>query len=249
MILLHTMKRLAHQSQYFIRNPRLISSLLTRTTIQRADIVYDLGAGSGVISSVLAHHCKQVIAVEAEPRTAELLRKNMAKYPNVEVYHGDILAMELPETPYKVFANIPFHLSSAIIRKLTETAHPPDAVYLIVQKQFANKLVADSTHFTSQLGAMIGPLFTARVRKKLLRTDFWPHPAVDTVFLELTRRKKPAIPLERMASYRQFITDCFSDPKVFATMPQEVAGLPTAIKPSQLTIDQWLVLFSIQRYY
>ena len=238
------MKRLANYSQNFIRNPRLVSDLVSLTNISKNDIVYDIGAGSGVISSVLAEKCKSVIAVEFEPRAAAKLRENMEKYPNVSVYEGDFLSMSLPDKPYKIFANIPFHLSSLIVRKITEDSNPPEATYLIVQKQFANKLLPNSDKFTGQLGMMVGPGFIVSVRRHLKRTDFWPHPNVDTSFIEIIRRPESLIEKRKMPAYRQFIFDCFSDPKKFIKTPREAIGLPLQIKPSQMKLNQWIELFT-----
>lgn len=237
------MKRLAHYSQYFLRSPRLIKELVGHTNINKNDVVYDIGAGSGVISSVLAERCKSVVSVEFEPRMAEKLRSNMAAYANVTVVAGDFLAMDLPAGAYKVFANIPFHLSSPILRRLTEAHNPPQAIYLVVQKQFANKLLPDSERFTGQLGMMVGPLFAVRIRKRLNRTDFWPHPNVDTVLVELIRRDEPLILQGDMPAYRQFIEKCFSDPRQFAKAPRKAIGLPDDIKPSQMKLAQWVELF------
>jgi 23S rRNA (adenine-N6)-dimethyltransferase len=239
------MKRLAHYSQYFLRNPRLIKELIGHTSIKKNDTVYDIGAGSGVISSVLATRVDKVVAVEPEPRMAAKLRDNMERYPNVIVHEGDFLTMELPSEPYKVFANIPFHLSSPIVRRLTEAFHPPAAVYLVVQKQFANKLLPDSDRFTGQLGMMVGPLFAAKIRKRLNRTDFWPHPNVDTVLLELIHRPEPLLAVNDMPAYREFIEACFSDPVKFARTPQRAAGLPEGIKPSQMKLTDWVRLFQL----
>ena len=237
------MKRLANYSQYLLRNPRLIKELVGHTSINKQDVVYDIGAGSGIISSVLAARCQSVVAIEFEPRMAAKLRENMTEYPNVSVHQADFLTMPLPQEPYKIFSNIPFHLSSPIIRKLAETSSPPQAAYLIVQKQFANKLLPDSDHFTGQLGMMVGPIFAIRIRKRLQRTDFWPHPNVDTVLIELKLRPEPLINPAQMNAYRKFIEGCFSDPKIFATTPREEIFLPATIKPSQMRLSQWLKLF------
>ena len=243
------MKRLAHYSQYFLRSPRLIKELIGHSTITKHDSVLDIGAGSGVISSVLAERCAKVLAIEYEPRMANKLRTNLSRHSNVTVFEGDFLTMDLPQGPYKVFANIPFHLSSPILRKLTQAATPPDAIYLVVQKQFANKLLPDSDRFTGQLGMMVGPRFAVRIRKRLQRTDFWPHPNVDTVLVELLRRDTPLIASAAMPAYRHFIEDCFSDPKIFAKMPQHKVNLPADIKPSQMKLTQWVDLFNVQQKY
>ena len=198
---------------------------------------------------MLAERAGTVVAVEVEPRMAEKLRENMQQFGNVSVYEGSFLSMPLPAEPYKIFANIPFHLSSPILRRITEADNPPKVTYLIVQKQFAYKLLPASDRFTGQLGMLIGPLFAVRIRRHLLRTDFWPHPNVDTAFIEIALRIEPLIPLERMSAYRQFITDCFSDPRVFVKMPVQSVGLPSTIKPSQMKLDNWIALFQVQKKY
>jgi 23S rRNA (adenine-N6)-dimethyltransferase len=238
------MKRLAHYTQYFLRNPDFIKELVGHTSIKPRDLVLDIGAGSGAISSVLAGRAQEVIAIEFEPRMADKLRQNMERYPNVEVREGDFLDMPLPSGPYKVFANIPFHLSSPILRKLTEAEHAPEAIYLIVQKQFANKLLPNSDRFTGQLGMMIGPLFAVRIRRPLKRTDFYPHPNVDTVLLELIRREELLIPVKDMPAYRKFIEGCFSDPKIFVKTPREAVGLKAGVRPSQMKLGEWVRLFN-----
>lgn len=241
------MKRLPHYSQHFLRSPQLVKELVGHTSIKSGDTVYDIGAGSGVISSVLATRCKNVIAVEYEPRTVEILRKNMTPYSNVEIKEVDFLALPLPQMPYKIFANIPFHLSSPIIHKITEDTYPPVAAYMIVQKQFANKLLPEHTGFSSQLGMRIGPEFAVSIRKRLRRTDFWPHPNVDTVLLEIKRRAEPLITPTLLPAYRIFIGENFSTPRKFAQLPLHAIGMPLGTKPSDLTLAQWVTLFGATR--
>jgi 23S rRNA (adenine-N6)-dimethyltransferase len=237
------MKRLAHYSQHFLRNPKFIAGLIGRTSLTSSDVVLDIGAGSGIISSELAKRVKKVIAIEYEPRTASKLQENMQDITNVEVVQGDIMTMELPEAPYKVFANIPFHLSSPILRKLTEAESAPRSIYLIVQKQFANKLLPNHEGFSGQLGMQVGPLYETRILKRLRRTDYWPHPNVDTVLIALEQRSTPLIPSKKMDTYRIFVERSFSTPKYFAKTARRAAGLPDDIKPSQMMLDDWVRLF------
>ena len=238
------MKRLANYSQYFLRSPEFIKELIGHSNLKPVDIVYDIGAGSGAITAVLANRVKKVFAVEVEPRAAEKLRENMYRYPNVKVVEADFLEMPMPSGAYKIFANIPFHLSSPILRKITEATNPPVATYLIVQKQFGKKLLPDADHFTGQLGILIGPTFAARIRRPLKRTDFMPAPAVDTVLLELLKRPEPLIPLKEMPAWREFVTGCFSDPKIFVKTPREAVGLRADIKPSQMKLAHWIALYT-----
>ncbi len=237
------MKRLADYSQYFLRSPQLVKALIGHTNIKKTDIVYDIGAGSGVITAMLARRCRHVYAVEYEPRMAAKLRETMRTYTNVTVVQGDALTIPLPIESYKIVANIPFHLSSPIVRRFTEAENPPEALYLVVQKQFAYKLLIDRGQFTGMLGAMIAPRYTVRVRKHLERTDFWPHPAVDTVFVELSRRETPLVPHEQMSSYRACVEQCYARQKFFESIPRASFGVPPSLRPSQMTASQWVTLF------
>lgn len=237
------MPRLHDYSQHFLRGPRLVAELIGHSNIRKNDIVYDLGAGSGVIASVLANKCKKVIAVENEPEALKKLRTNLGNILNVDIVEQDILALTIPAGRYKIFSNIPFSESAAIVRKFTEADNPPIAMYLIAQKQFARKLVPSDQHFTAQLGAQLGPLFTARIRKPLRKTDFTPPPNVDTVLLEIKLRESPLLPGSDMSSYRTFVERCFAEQKFFAKTPRLLAGISAEKIPSQLSIDQWIRLF------
>ena len=177
-------------SQHFFRSPKLALFLIGHSNIKKRDIVLDIGAGSGVITSALAKRCKKVVAIEADHETAEKLRKNMQKFENVEVVEKDFMEYELPEGEYKIFANPPFHLSSAILHKLDETENPPKAIYLILQKQLALKLLNTDRHYTSQLGKQLFVHYEPRIRLPLRPDYFTPPPAVPTVLFELKRRQE-----------------------------------------------------------
>jgi 23S rRNA (adenine-N6)-dimethyltransferase len=235
--------RLHTLSQHFLRSPRLVAELIGHSNIRKNDTVYDLGAGSGVISSVLANKCKKVVAVEIEPAALQKLRYNLGNILNVDIVEQDILKMKIPKGRYKIFSNIPFSQSAAIVRKFTEADNPPVAMYLIVQKQFARKLVPSDQHFTAQLGAQLGPRFEARIRKPLRKTDFTPPPAVDTILLELKLRSEPLLDESDMTGYRAFVARCFELQKYFGSLNRTEAGVSSELIPSQLGIEQWVALF------
>lgn len=160
----------------------------------------DIGAGSGVITSALAKRCKKVIAVEKDADTAKRLRENLTRQniTNVEVFEGDFREMKLPDEPYKVFANPPFSLSAEVFYKLLnlenldgkickkegEAPRRPEAIYLILQKQLALKLIITERHYTSQLGRLLTEDYATRIRLPLKPTDFTPPPKVPTVLFE-----------------------------------------------------------------
>jgi len=239
-------RQVATHSQHFLRNPRLIAELIGHSNIRRGDLVIDIGAGSGAITAVLAHRCRQVLAYENEPGALNKLKQNMRRHKNVKVIAQDFLLAKLPDEPYKVFANIPFHLSADIVRKLTNNEmNAPRSIYLIVQKQFAQKIVPSDRHFTSQLGAQLAPWWQTRIRRPLRRTDFTPPPAVDTVLLELKPRPEPLLPTLERDKYQSFVAKCYASQKVFATIPRAEAGINPERKPSELTPEEWVRLYSM----
>lgn len=173
-------------SQHFLKSPRLALILIGHSNLKKRDLVVEIGAGSGVITSALAHRVRQVIAIEPDAATARKLRENLAArgISNVEVVEKDFLEYELPDEPYKVFSNPPFHLSSAIVHRLIEAKNPPEAIYLILQKQFALKLLNTDRHYTSQLGYALTRDYQTKIRLPLKPQDFTPPPAVPTVLFE-----------------------------------------------------------------
>ena len=163
--------------------------LIGHSNLKKRDTVVEIGAGSGVITSALSRRVAHVIAVEPDKEAVAKLRAHLARQgcDNVEVVEMDFMDYALPDGPYKVFANPPFHLSSAILHKLIESKNPPEAIYLILQKQFALKLLNNDRHYTSQLGMALTRDYTTRIRLPLKPTDFTPPPAVPTVLFEAKR--------------------------------------------------------------
>ena len=186
--------------QNFLRSPKLALFLIGHSNIKKRDLVIDIGAGSGVITSALAKRCKKVIAVEKDAETAKRLRENLTRQniTNVEVFEGDFREMKLPDEPYKVFANPPFSLSAEVFYKLLnlenldgkickkegEAPRRPEAIYLILQKQLALKLIITERHYTSQLGRLLTEDYATKIRLPLKPTDFTPPPKVPTVLFE-----------------------------------------------------------------
>ena len=177
-------------SQHFLRSPRLALMLIGHSNLKKRDLVVEIGAGSGVITSALARRVRQVIAIEPDARTAAKLRENLKKreITNVVVLEKDFRECKMPEEEYKVLANPPFHVSSEILHFLIEKGNPPTAIYLILQKQFALKLLNNTRHYTSKLGFELTKDYETRIRLPLKPTDFTPPPKVPCVFFEAKKK-------------------------------------------------------------
>lgn len=192
--------------QHFLKSPKFALMLIGHSNIRKNDIVVEIGAGSGVITTALSKKCKLVYAIEPDHETAEKLRANLKRFgaENVVVLEKDFRDVELPKEPYKVFANPPFRFSSEIFYKLlglenqngkivegvvkNTTLQRPKSIYLILQRNYALKLIPTDRHYTSQLGKILQSSYDAKIRLPLRKTDFTPPPAVDTVLFEAKLR-------------------------------------------------------------
>ena len=191
-------------SQNFLRSPRIALTLIGHSNIKKNDLVVEIGAGSGVITSALAKRCREVWAYEPDPVQVKILRENLKRenITNVRIIEKDFLKAELPRETYKVFSNPPFHISAEILYKLlgltnnngriekTRHVNQPDSIYLILQKQLALKMIPTDRHYTSQLGRIITSEYNAKIRYPLKPWDFTPPPAVPTVLYEAKLIKK-----------------------------------------------------------
>ena len=188
--------------QHFLKSPKFALMLIGHSNIRKNDIVVEIGAGSGVITTALSKRCKLVYAIEPDHETAEQLRANLKRFgaENVIVIEKDFRDVELPAEPFKVFANPPFRHSAEIFYKLLNLENqdgkivekgmknPPKSIYLILQKNLALKLIQTDRHYTSQLGHILIDSYNTKIRLPLRKTDFTPPPAVDTVLFEAKLR-------------------------------------------------------------
>lgn len=249
------MKRSVRMSQNFLRNPGLIEALVAGTSIGPADTVLDIGAGSGSITKVLAGCTKRTIAYEADERLASQLVAQFVVQPNVEVVMGDFLTSPLPTEAYKVFANIPFNLTSDIVRKLLDGFNPPTDCYLIIQRDAALKF-AGVMQKQSLFSILHGPWFEMTITHEFKSIDFVPQPSVKIVLLHIEERVESLIPASEADSYKDFASYLFNHAnpnilpslkklfpgKQFAHAEQALTDKLTA-KPSQLALHDWLALY------
>jgi ribosomal RNA small subunit methyltransferase A len=249
------MKPTIRFSQNFLHNPNLVKKLLEKTNITTKDVVYDIGAGKGVITDILAFKAHTVIAIEFDPKLAERLRTKFQHYSNVIIFQGDILNFTFPQTPYKIFASIPYNLSADILHKIVSTKNPPLSSYLIVQKEFAEKVLPNDEK-SSQLSILLGVQFKANILHRLKPDDFYPRPRVDSVLLEITRLQQPLVRTKDQQLFRDFVIFTFNSfkPTISQTLGpvlcEEFArtaknlGFMQGATPKQLNLKQWIGLFN-----
>ncbi|MFS8130787.1 MAG: ribosomal RNA small subunit methyltransferase A [Candidatus Dojkabacteria bacterium] len=202
-------------SQNFVKSADLIEEIVkTKTTINSTDTVLEFGAGTGKITKVLAEKAGKVITVEKDYDLFYALLEKFKTKPTVKVLNLDLLKFNLSTVEdYKVFSNIPFNLTSEIVRKLFLGRNPPKDTYLIMQKEAAWRLIGDYLDTSRFLGLLIKPFFKMEIVHNFERDDFSPMPAVDIVLLRFEKKKYPEIQKEERDSFYDFVTYAFANYK------------------------------------
>jgi len=241
-------------AQNFLRSSKLVRSLLDTSSIGSRDIVYEIGAGRGVITAELAQIACKVIAIEKDPLLVWQLRKRLQDFDNVQVIANDFLQYHIHDWEYKIFANIPYNITACIVRKILYTSPVPSEAYLIMQKEAAEKF-SGKPHET-QFSVPAKPLFDIKIIRELRRTDFEPVPNADSVLLHIKKRPSSLVRKEDAFLYRSFVCYGFGTWKnslklifkpVFTYQQWKHLSkdlhFPLNAIPSKLTFEQWLGLF------
>src|SRR6516165_2839759 len=240
-------------SQNFLVDRRAIDALVHGSGAGRGDLAVDIGAGNGLISEALARRGAQVLAIERDPALARRLRAKFATWPTVSVLEDDVLTAPLPAGRFRVVANIPFGITTKILRRLLDHDGLVRAD-LIVQAEVARKRGAGGRG--TLLNACWEPWFEFGTGARIAAAAFRPVPRVETAVLVVTRRDPPLLDPAARREYTAFVTAGFEGarPTVasalaraiprdrFAGLAREL-GFAAGALPSHLGVDHWVGLF------
>ncbi|MFM1651779.1 23S ribosomal RNA methyltransferase Erm [Brevibacillus sp. B_LB10_24] len=174
--------------QHLLRNKRIVQAIIGKASVHSTDTIVDLGAGKGALTFRLAEKAGKVLAIENDPAFAQKLRRMAEGYSNITIIEKDILKARLPVEPFSVVANIPFSITTPILKKLLD---PPTSSFqkaiLIVEKGAAKR-------FTAPL--MRNPLilkwrmwFDMELVQVVSKYSFSPPPSVESAIFRITRKE------------------------------------------------------------
>ncbi|MCE9593542.1 MAG: 16S rRNA (adenine(1518)-N(6)/adenine(1519)-N(6))-dimethyltransferase RsmA [Planctomycetes bacterium] len=193
----HPSRRLG---QNFLREPRAVAAVVAAAELDPGARVVEIGPGYGVLSWELAARGAELIAVEIDPRLAEIVEELLAPFPNARVLRGDALAGKHELAPlwtdaiaswsaWSLVANLPYSIASPVIALVARLPVPPRRIVVTVQLEVAERLLAPPG------GGDYGPL-SVRVElayrgvlvRKLSPGSFSPQPDVDSAIVRLDLR-------------------------------------------------------------
>lgn len=175
-------------SQNFLTSRRLLERIVRKSTITRDDIVLEIGSGKGHLTEVLCRKANFVYSVEIDRKLYEHAKERLKNASNLKIICKDFMKYHLPNKGnYKVFANIPYYLTTKIVRKLTEDAHPPSEIWLVMEKGASKRFLGIPTETKYSLA--LKRRWKLDIVYFFNKEDFHPKPSVDSVLLHFLRKK------------------------------------------------------------
>ncbi len=197
---LHSISPKKSLGQNFLHDPNTLHKIVTSAGLAPDSTVLEIGPGTGNLTEVLAHQAARVIAVELDDRLVPLLRHRFEHQPNVDVIHGDILTIDLADrlgtaadpVPYSVVANVPYYITSAILRHVFENMPRPQRLVLTMQREVAERLIATPGDM-SLLAVSVQFYGQPQIVMQLSQAVFWPRPDVESAVVRIDVYDTPPV--------------------------------------------------------
>ena len=248
-------------SQNFLTDPEALDAIVEAAELVPGDRVVEIGPGLGVLTRRLLAAGASVLAVEVDARLAEYLRRELYGADAFELIEADALSLHpremFPGEPFKVVANIPYHITSPLLHTFLEGDRPPELTVLLVQLEVAERVAAPPGKM-SYLSVFAQNVATAEVVARVPAEAFEPAPAVDSAVLRLRRRADPAVaggelrePFYRVvqAGFRQRRKQVHNGLTRELPVDREAVeaaldgcGVTADRRPQTLTVDEWACL-------
>ncbi|OGI25086.1 MAG: ribosomal RNA small subunit methyltransferase A [Candidatus Moranbacteria bacterium RBG_13_45_13] len=267
--------------QNFLTDESIAKRIVNSANLSPSNNVLEIGPGKGILTKYLAKKAKKVLAVELDKALASTLWKRCVrgKYIHhddrshicyrgkenlLEVIEGDVLKINLPTLldkkyfqNYKVVANLPYYITSKVIRLLLETKYPPSEMILMVQKEVGERICAPKGQ-----GSLLSISVKFYAKPEILfyvsRENFEPVPEVDSMIIKIKRRKDiPDVDTKKFFSLiragfsakRKMLTNnlstSFHIPKDELSETIKKAGLEPTQRAQELSLEDWLSLYHI----
>jgi len=252
--------------QNFLTCEWVLPALAKAVDLQPGDTVLEIGPGTGVLTRFLASHAKKVIAVEKDRALSASLSEAFVqeKITNVEIITGDILKLlpcvitcySLSTIRYKLVSNIPYYLTSRLIRILLEQEQKPQCIGLTIQQEVAERIVAKPPHMNI-LALSVQAYGRPEIIAEVPASCFSPQPKVDSAILKISRISEDFFAESRItpkdlftfikagfSSRRKVLTntlESLASKKELLQALHSIGHLPTA-RPQELSLENWAAL-------
>ena len=248
--------------QHLLISRRALNAVVAAADLTPDDSVLEVGAGPGVLTRELAQRARRVVAVELDRAVLPVLRETTAGLANVEIIPRNLLEVALEEVfgdaPYKLVANLPYYITSLILRYLLESANPPRVLVVMVQREVAERLVAAPGEM-SLLALSVQFYGTPRIVAYVPATAFYPPPKVDSAVVRVDLHPAPLLDAardrffelihagfaEKRKQLHNSLARHLTDPRETVDRWLSEAGIDPMRRPQTLSLEEWLRLSRI----
>lgn len=211
--------------QNFLTSEEILDEVISKANISKDDIILEIGPGIGTLTAKLLETGAEVISVEVDLELVKPLKDRFFMYDNFTIISSDILKVDiynemvkilekkgkkLDDRKIKVVANIPYYITTPIIFKLLENRNIVSEIYIMVQKEVAERICAkigtkESSSITYMVSYYTEYLWDIYVDK----TKFMPSPKVDSKVIALRFRENPYPEVKDEGLYFEIIRTAF----------------------------------------
>jgi 16S rRNA (adenine1518-N6/adenine1519-N6)-dimethyltransferase len=255
--------------QHFLSDRNIVNKVVATAGIEKDDVVLEVGAGLGMMTLVLADRAKRVIAVEIDPKLAEILKEKTADRLNVEIIRDDILEIdfhrlyEKEEQRLKVVANLPYQITTPLLFRLIDAREVFSSLTLMLQREVAVRMAAPpggkDYGILSIFTQMVSDL---SIRFLIKPSAFFPPPKVDSAVIHMVWKEKPIVDSEDMDWFKKVVRGCFNYRRKTLINALKHSGLPLPEdapdrmnrigidpqrRPETLTIEEFARLAAVLR--
>jgi 16S rRNA (adenine1518-N6/adenine1519-N6)-dimethyltransferase len=243
--------------QSFLVDEAALEKVAAAADLAPEDTVLEVGPGLGSLTRHLAQAARRVVAVELDEALWPVLESTLRPYPNVSLVHGDILSLPLASLDlppaYKVVANIPYYITSAVVQHLLEAEPRPSCAVLTVQREVAERMCAEPGEM-SLLAVSVQFYSLPRLVARLPAGAFYPRPEVDSAVVRLDVLPQPAVAVTDVRRFFRVVKAGFSqkrkqlrnalsgglrlEPRAAEALLTR-AGVDPARRAQTLTLEEW----------
>ncbi len=259
---MHGLRLHTDLGQHFLIDDDVLRSIVDAADIQRDDCVIEIGPGIGVLTRELLRRTTHVTAIELDQRLIPHLKQFVEMDPrNNEITRtrtneptiiaANALHVPFPNTPYKIVANIPYHITSPLLRHaFLEGAHAPASLTLLLQREVAEKIC--DREDAGLLTIVVGLFGTPHIIRHVPPSCFLPPPQVDSSVLHIDCFEEPKADAATIEQILRLVKVGFGQKRkmlrnTISRLPDGPARLersaidPTR-RPQTLSIDEWIAL-------
>ncbi len=241
----------------------VLAKIMDVSGVEAEDSILEIGPGEGALTELLLGTAKKVTCIEIDTDLEKILRRKYDDHPKFNLVMSDVLEVDFDEKigeKVKVVANIPYYITSPIINKLIENRRYVDEIYIMVQKEVAERICAKSGRDRSTLTLAVEYFGDAEYLFTIPKEAFTPVPKVDSAFMSIKLRRDNVYE-EKVSEdiFFKYVKAAFSNkrknlannmtsfglPKDIAKAKLEEAGIAPTRRAETLSIDEFISLIEV----